>query len=145
MKDPQEVAILLVEDDSVDQEAIRRALKNLRIANPLVVAENGLEALHVLRGNHHDGLERPHLVLLDLNMPRMNGHEFLQEIRQDKNLRDTVIFVLTTSSNEKDMVAAYEKNIAGYIVKGQIEEGFIGAINMLDSYWRVVVLPNGKH
>lgn len=136
------VHVLLVEDDLVDVEVVQRAFQKMKIANPLYVASDGIEALQVLRGT--DGrqrLPRPYLILLDLNMPRMNGLEFLQELRRDPELRDSVVFVLTTSKNEEDRVAAYHCNVAGYIVKSDVGNGFLKLVEMLQCYWRIVELP----
>lgn len=136
------VTILLVEDDSIDAEAIKRALKRARIVNPLVVVSDGLEALNILRGSAADPpLERPFLVLLDLNMPRMNGIEFLEEIRNDEDLHDSVVFVLTTSEDDRDKLAAYGQHAAGYMVKSNAGEDFMKLVGMLDSYWKIVELP----
>lgn len=138
----RDVTFLLVEDDEVDVMGIQRAFEKLKIANPLVVAHNGLEALVVLRGE--DGVEKlnkPYIILLDLNMPKMNGIEFLDEIRKDPDLKSSVVFVLTTSSHDVDRVSAYERNVAGYMVKAKPLESFMEAMSMLDHYWRVVQLP----
>ena len=136
------LTILLVEDDDLDAEAVRRAFKRQRIANPIVVVQDGIAALNKLRGT--DGVEpisRPFLILLDLNMPRMNGIEFLQQLRQDENLHDSVVFVLTTSDADRDKVAAYEQHIAGYMVKSHVGEQFVSLVNMVDHYWRYVEFP----
>ena len=138
----KDVTILLVEDDDVDAMTVERALEKLRILNPYIRAKNGVEALEILHGNDQaPPLERPYLILLDLNMPLMGGIEFLQEVRKDPKLKDSVVFVLTTSSADEDKVAAYNEHIAGYIVKYNVKQGFSEVIEMLDSYWRVVVLP----
>lgn len=136
------VNILLVEDNAVDQEAIQRAFKRHRIANPIYVAADGLEALALLRGT--DGkpkLPRPYLVLLDLNMPRLNGVELLREIRGDSELHDSIVFVLTTSKRDEDRMASYDLNVAGYVVKSDVGAGFIRLIELLDHYWRIVEFP----
>ncbi len=136
------VHVLLVEDDDVDIEVIQRGFKKQRIANPVVVARDGVEALDVLRGeNGRAPLERPFIILLDLNMPRMSGLEFLEVLRDDPNLTDSVVFVLTTSDNELDRVSAYRHHVAGYLVKSDVGSAFKNAIEMLAQYWTVVVLP----
>ena len=137
-----QVSILLVEDDDVDAMGVERALKKLKILNPLFRARNGIEALELLRSE--DAIPRPYLILLDLNMPTMNGLEFLSEIRSDEELGDSVVFVLTTSKADEDKTAAYRKHVAGYILKKQVGDGFIEMIKMLDHYWRVVELPHSQ-
>lgn len=134
-----EVSILLVEDDDIDALAVQRGFKKLKLANPIIRTKNGLEALQLLRSP--ESIQRPYVILLDLNMPIMGGIEFLQNIRKDENLKDAIIFVLTTSSADQDLVAAYNENIAGYIVKSDVKGGFDKVINLLDCYWRVVMLP----
>jgi len=141
MTKAQEVQILLVEDDEVDQMALRRAFEKLRINNPLTVAGDGIEALKYLRAKKNENIKRPYLIILDLNMPRMGGHEFLKELRADKNLKDSVVFVLTTSKDESDVIESYNLNVAGYVVKGNVGESFLKAIEMMEHYWRIVELP----
>lgn len=137
------VTILLVEDDDVDVMAVKRAFRELRIANPLVTAGDGLEALDLLRGtNGSDKLSGPIIVLLDLNMPRMGGLEFIEAVRADPDLKRLVIFVMTTSAAEEDRVRAYESNVAGYVLKHSPGRSFLDAIAMLEHYWRVVELPD---
>lgn len=138
----REATFLLVEDDDLDVVAMQRTFRKLQIANPLVVARNGREALDVLRGeNGAMRLTRPFIVLLDLNMPQMNGIEFLDAVRQDPDLTTLIVFVLTTSSDDQDRVAAYNRHVAGYIVKAQPEDTLPKAIEMLNHYWRIVELP----
>jgi CheY-like chemotaxis protein len=142
MKDIEPVTLLLVEDDQVDVKAVKRAFEELRIANPLVVAKDGIEALDILRGK--DGkkkLTRLYLVLLDLNMPRMSGIEFLDELRKDSSLDSTIVFVLTTSEAERDRLQAYERHVSGYVLKQRAGPSFVDAISMLEHYWRIVELP----
>lgn len=133
------VTILIVDDDDVDVLGIERALKKLKILNPVVRAHDGIEALQILR--EPNGITRPYLILLDINMPRMNGQEMLAELRRDKTLSSAVVFVLTTSQDDQDKVLAYSKNVAGYIVKQHVGDGFMHVIEMLDRYWRLVELP----
>jgi len=136
------VHIMLVEDDHVDVRIIKRALQKEKISNPIVVAKDGLEALAMLKGT--EGIDRvpwPFLILLDLNMPRMNGFEFLQVIREDKTLHNNIVFVLTTSADDADKVKAYEHHIAGYQVKSQVGNDFMRLIKMLDHFMISVEFP----
>lgn len=135
----KEVTILLVDDDDVDVMGVTRALKKLKIINPIVRAHDGIEALELLRRS--DVVPRPYIILLDINMPRMNGLEMLAELRKDELLSDSVVFVLTTSKIDEDKVIAYKNHVAGYIVKTRVEDGFMRIIDMLDHYWRIVELP----
>jgi len=141
MKD-KAINILLVEDDEVDVMNVQRAFKKNHILNPLHVAGNGLEALAMLRG---DGVAQitphPKIILLDLNMPRMNGIEFLQELRADPQLKALSVFVLTTSNDDQDKVAAYDLNVAGYILKPVELDNFIHAVKTMDLYWSLLELP----
>jgi CheY-like chemotaxis protein len=142
MPDTEAVNFLIVDDDVVSVMAIKRALKKLKIVNPIEVAKDGKEALTILRGK--DGSNQitpPYLVTLDLNMPRMNGFEFLDEVRSDPQLQRAVIFVLSTSDAPKDLAAAYANNIAGYIVKDDLGDSFVKALDMIDSYSKIVELP----
>ena len=142
MGSEQTVTVLLVDDDDVDVKAVRRAFRKAKIANPMQVARDGVEALAMLRGQDgHTALSRPYIIILDLNMPRMDGREFLTELRKDPVLHDAVVFVLTTSQADEDRAASYDKNVAGYIVKSDVGEGFLNVTNLLDCYWRVVLLP----
>ncbi len=132
------ITVLLVDDDEVDIMGVERAFKRSKIKNPIVTAKDGIDALEKLRGKK---VARPYLILLDLNMPRMNGLEFLDAIRGDPELKDSVVFVLTTSKAEQDKWEAYQRNIAGYIVKENVGEEFLDAVSLLDIYWRIVELP----
>lgn len=137
------VKFLVVDDDEIDVELLKRAFKKLKIANPVVQAKDGIDALDVLRGTGgRTKLDPPYIILLDINMPRMSGLEFLEEIRNDEDLRRAVVFMLTTSDDEADILKSYEKNISGYVIKGQASKTFEEALRMLDYYWRVVELPN---
>jgi len=139
---PLPINILLVDDDKVDVMAVKRALRDLAIENPVQVAENGLEALDWLRGdNGRAKLGARCLVLLDLNMPRMGGLEFLTEIRRDPALRRTLVFVMTTSAAEEDRARAYDRNIAGYIIKQRFGQSFLDTVSMLKNYWQVIAFP----
>lgn len=131
--------VLLVEDDEVDVMNVRRAFRKNNIGNPLWVAGNGLEALEMLRGDEIPRERR--LVLLDLNMPRMNGSEFLRELRADAELSATPVVVLTTSDDDRDLVEAYNLNVAGYILKPFTFGNFVDAMATLNKYWTLVELP----
>lgn len=130
--------ILLVEDDDVDAKMVVRAFTKLRIANPIVRAKDGVSALELLRDNT---VTRPYIILLDLNMPRMGGLEFLEQLRNDPVLNSSIVFVLTTSKDDEDKGAAYNQNIAGYIIKEKLQNGFDELVKLLDCYWRIVELP----
>ena len=131
--------ILLVEDDQVDVMNVKRAFEKNRITNPLFVAANGVEALEVLRSKQIPDERR--IVLLDLNMPRMNGLEFLREVRADPALHSTVVIVLTTSNDERDKIEAYNLNVAGYMLKPVTFINFVEVMAALNKYWTLVELP----
>jgi CheY-like chemotaxis protein len=136
------VKVLLVEDDEVDRLAVRRAFAKHGVANEIVEAMNGREALEALRGGAGRApLERPYVILLDLNMPVMNGVEFLDALRADPALSDAVVFVLSTSRSAGDVTEAHRRNVAGYIAKSNAGDGFREAVRLLESYWRLVELP----
>ncbi len=136
------VTILLVDDDKVDTMAVKRSFRDLKIANPVIEAHNGIEALERLRGqNGYEKVPSPCLVLLDLNMPRMGGIEFLAELRLDPLLRHTLVFMMTTSAAEEDRMKAYDNNVAGYVLKHRPGQTFLDSISMLEHYWRVIEFP----
>ena len=119
--------IFLVEDDAVDTEAVRRALKKADIGNPFINASDGVEALEILTGKRGKKIEQPCIMLLDINMPRMNGLQLLAELRKDDALKRNVVFMLTTSAMEVDKLAAYNDQAAGYILKENLD-GFAAAL-----------------
>ena len=131
--------ILLVEDDQVDVMNVQRAFDRNRIANPLYVAGNGIDALRMLRENEVPPGRR--IVLLDLNMPRMNGIEFLRELRADTQLQHTPVVVLTTSNDERDKIHAYNLNVAGYLLKPVTFVNFVEVMAALNKYWTLVEFP----
>jgi CheY-like chemotaxis protein len=136
------LTILLVEDDDVAAESVMRSLNTKSVPFPVVWAEDGLAALQILRGQDAARrIHRPLVILLDLNMPRMNGFEFLQQLRADLNLRDEVVFVLTTSDADADRTRAYHEQIAGYIVKSAVGPQFAKLAQLLLSYASAVRLP----
>ena len=131
--------ILLVDDDEVDVMNVRRAFHKAHITNPLFVAHDGLEAIEMLRRDEFPCDRR--LVLLDLNMPRMNGIEFLRELRADPALHATPVVVLTTSDDERDKVDAYDLNVAGYLLKPVTFGSFVEIMVALNKYWTLVEMP----
>lgn len=131
--------ILLVEDDEIDVMNVKRAFQKAHIANPLFVAGDGVEALEKLRSGEVPKNRR--IVLLDLNMPRMNGIEFLKEVRNDPNLHCTTVVILTTSNDDRDIVEAYNLNVAGYLLKPVTFNEFCDRMVTLNKYWTLVELP----
>ena len=137
------IHILLVEDDEVDIQDIKRAFIKNNIASPLHVAKNGVEALNMLRGENGEKklVPTPRIVLLDINMPKMNGIEFLKILRSDPNLKHLFVFILTSSNEQKDKIAAFNLNVAGYVVKPIKLENFTQAISTLNLYWDLMEFP----
>lgn len=136
--------ILLVEDDDVDVMNVKRAFKRNHIDVPLFVAKNGLEGLAKLRGEAGEAPEVPEqrrMVLLDLNMPRMNGIEFLEALREDPELKRTPVVVLTTSDDDQDRLQAYQFNVAGYILKPVTFDRFSDTMTALAQYWSLCEMP----
>lgn len=132
------VNILMVEDDDIDVEALKRLFSKNGIKNPIYHAANGVEALEIMRGeNNKDKLPKPYIVLLDINMPMMNGIELLKEVRSDQELKDSVIFILTTSPRDEDINTTYKLNIAGYFLKQDVKE----LISLLSLYWTLNEFP----
>jgi CheY-like chemotaxis protein len=143
MLDPGSAQLLYVEDDDLCIMGLVRAFKVAKIANPVCFAHDGIDALEMLRGtNGRQRLPRPNLILLDLNMPRMGGVEFLKELRKDEDLKTSIVFIMTTSEAEDDKVKAYDLGVAGYILKTRAK-AFLEATALLDTYWRVVEFPPG--
>ena len=132
--------ILLVEDDSVDVMTVKRAFKDLKVMNQLVCASNGEEALQYLKNNSN---EKPCIILLDLNMPKMNGIEFLKTTKADEALRNIPALVLTTSKTMQDVVESFKLGAAGYMVKSVDYGKFVETIRTIDLYWTLSELPKG--
>ena len=136
------VTVLVVDDNAVDREGVRRAFSKLKIANPIIEAVDGIDALEKLSGsNGNQPVPRPYLILLDINMPRLSGVDFLRQLRADVMLQDSVVFVLTTSKNDEDRMASYDFNVAGYIIKSDVGAGFLRVVELLEHYWKLVELP----
>ncbi|MGR6873307.1 response regulator [Pseudomonas sp. HK3] len=137
----KELSVLLVEDDDVAAESVMRSLKKVSPEIHIITAENGRVALDVIKNKIPDRLiATPYIVLLDLNMPVMSGHEFLEEIRRSDEYRDIVVFVLTTSDDDRDRSQAYHHNIAGYMVKSAVGPQFSKLSALLDAYRKAIEL-----
>lgn len=130
--------VLLVEDDSVDIMTVKRCFKRLKIPNELLVAENGEEALALLNS---DISMRPCIVLLDINMPKMNGLEFLEAFKKTPAASKTPVVMLTSSKEESDIEHCFRLGVAGYILKPVEYEDFIKTVELLNAYWTRSELP----
>jgi CheY-like chemotaxis protein len=145
MFDPRSVQLLHVEDDDLCLLVLRRAFRAANLENRIDFAHDGIVALDMLRGtNGRARLPRPFVILLDLKMPRMGGIEFLRELRKDKDLNKSVVFIMTSSGADDDKVKSYDLGVAGYILKTKPANAFVEATALLDIYWRVVELPAGN-
>jgi CheY-like chemotaxis protein len=130
--------VLLLEDDNVDAMTVIRAMKELKVSNPLVRVVNGEEAILYLQD---DANVKPCVILLDLNMPKMNGVEFLKIIKADPILRGIPVVVFTTSKGDQDKNECFDLGIAGYIVKPVGYQRFLEAMRILDLYWTLSEMP----
>lgn len=130
--------ILLVEDDQVDKMTVVRALKEIHVTNPLVHRENGEEAVHYLQD---PASEKPCIILLDLNMPIMNGLEFLKAVKNDGKLKRIPIVVLTTSDEQQDKINSFDLGVAGYMAKPVDYRQFVEVMRSIDAYWTISEMP----
>ncbi len=130
--------LLLIEDDRVDQITVRRALKDINVTNLLIIVSNGEEALEFLRNEKN---EKPSIILLDLNMPKMNGIEFLKVAKQDNSLKRIPVVVLTTSKQDQDKIESFNLGVAGYMVKPVDYIQFVDVIRTINMYWTLSELP----
>jgi len=130
--------ILLVEDDNIDAMTVRRALKDLKVTNELIRVGDGEKALEYLRDK---STQNPCLVLLDLNMPKMNGIEFLKIAKADEDLKKIPVVVLTTSDEQRDIVESFELSVAGYMVKSADYSNFVEMIRVINLYWTLSEMP----
>jgi CheY-like chemotaxis protein len=128
------VNILLVEDDLVDVMNVKRAFAKNNIKNELFVAGNGVEALEMLNDMI---VPLPRIIILDINMPKMNGIEFLKNLRETESLKNISVFVMTTSNEDSDKIDAYNLNVAGYILKPLSFENFISSVATLKDFWQL--------
>ena len=137
MEELAPLVILLVEDDLADQKLIKISLRNEKIANDLYTVQSGEEGMDFLyrRGNYSNGTPQPDLILLDLNMPGMGGKEFLRRIKEDANLKQLPVVILTTSEAEKDIIDSYKLQASGYVHKPVTLEEFKEAMKKLKEYW----------
>ncbi len=136
------IKILLVEDDDIDAATVMRGLAGAKIANPVVRARDGVEALEILKGtNGRARLRPPYLLLVDIRMPRLDGLGLIRELRNTPALQRTVVFVLTTSDSDRDRTAAYDGHVAGYIVKSHTSQHFLHLARMLEYYLLIVSPP----
>ncbi|RYZ78200.1 MAG: response regulator [Moraxellaceae bacterium] len=132
------INVLIVEDDDVDVEVLTRMFKKLAIPNPVYRASNGVQALEIMRGkNAEQKITQPFIILLDINMPLMNGAELLQEMRADNDLKDNVVFILTTSPRQEDIQMAYDFHAAGYFLKRDSKE----LVNLINMYMQLNQFP----
>ncbi len=130
--------ILLIEDDRIDAMMVKRALKDLKVTNPLVHSNNGKEALEYLRDE--DNIQ-PCVILSDLNMPKVKGVEFLKDIKADERLKRIPVIILTVSAEEQDIIETFNLGISGYIVKPVDYKKFVEAIRTVALYWTLSKLP----
>ena len=146
MKVKKPVTIVIADDDAEDRMMIVDALKELRLSNPMVEVENGEELMDCLhrRGKFAAPVASPlpGLILLDLNMPKLDGREALKEIKQDPELRKIPVVVLTTSKSEEDVLRSYDVGANSFIVKPVTYGGFVDAMRGLGRYWfEIVEIP----
>src|SRR4030042_3464728 len=130
--------ILVVEDDRVDAMTVKRALKDIHVINRLDVVKNGEEAIEYLK---NDSNENPCIILLDINLPRMNGLEFLKIAREQSLLDRTPVVVLTTSKNDQDVIESYRLGVSGYMLKPVTYTEFTETVRTIDIYWTLSQLP----
>jgi len=136
----QPITILLVEDDPADQKLIKVSLESQLVANDLYIANTGEEGMDFLhqRGDYSSVVPRPDLILLDLNMPGMGGKEILKRIKDDKNLKQIPVVIVTTSDLEKDIIDSYNLQASGYVRKAVTLDGFKEVMEKIGEYWFVL-------
>ncbi len=137
-----DVTFLIIDDDQISVMAVQRAIRKLGLPYRTCVARDGIEALNILKGE--EGLaavKPPYIVLLDINMPRMNGHEFLYEVREDSRLRNSLIFILSTSDTNEDVENAFTQNVAAYLLKGDMFDDILSKVKFVDNYVKNSLMP----
>lgn len=136
------IQIVMIDDDEVDVEAVARLLRMHKLPYSLVTFSNGSEAKTALAGSFGTELiKQPYLILLDLNMPRMNGIELLDWLRTQPHLRRSIVFAFTTSEAQQDCRAAYDRQVAGYLVKSHLGSGYFQLVHMLDTFTHSIIFP----
>ena len=143
MRFGEHVRILHVDDDAVDVASLQRVLRRIGIRNRVIVAADGEEALDFLQNDptvDADSL----IAMVDLNMPRMSGHEFLERVRATPHLRSLVVYVLTSSDQENDIAVAHRYNVAGYIVKPSAGDELFDVVQRLHQLWLVSEFASGQ-
>ncbi|MDD5327740.1 MAG: response regulator [Phycisphaerae bacterium] len=139
MQEQDAKPVLLVEDDSIDAMSVKRAFQHLHIKNKLVLVGNGEEALEYLQNKDN---AKPQIILLDLNMPKMNGIEFMKIAKADDDLKRIPVIILTTSKADQDRVETFNLGVAGYIMKPMNHEEFIGMMDKIHQYWEMTLFPD---
>ena len=130
--------ILLVEDDTVDAMTVKRALRDLKVGNPVAHVTNGEEALDYLKDPTKP---KPCLILMDINMPKMNGIELLKMVKTDPDLQKIPVVMLTTSTNDRDIIQSFHLSAAGYMIKPVDYKQFVETMRTIDTYWRLSRIP----
>jgi len=145
-RETRPIEILLVEDNPGDVRLTQEAFRDAKVRNEMVVVGDGLEAMAYLKQeNEYIHAIRPDLILLDLNLPRMNGFEVLDAIKVDESLKRIPVVVLTTSQAEQDIIRSYDLHANAYVTKPVDLEQFIVAIRAIESFWlEIVKFPDGK-
>ncbi|PCJ62822.1 MAG: two-component system response regulator [Planctomycetota bacterium] len=140
--DNKTITFLVIDDDEIDREVIRREFLKEKYSNPIIEFENGSDALEFLKSKDKEYMDNnPLIILLDLNMPKMGGLEFLEELRKDEKLKKIIVFVMSTSEDYNDKLKSYNLFIAGYTTKGKIQDGIKKITSMLDTFWKKIEMP----
>lgn len=139
MSNNQLMTMFVIEDDDVDFKLLMRAFKRRKITNLVVRAVDGVDAIEKLENGK---VAKPFIILLDLNMPRMNGNEFLKALRKTPAFKESVVFVLTTSSDQADIQQSFSQHVAGYFLKDEAFQSIDKIVEVIDGYWQIVQLPS---
>ncbi len=141
------ITLLLIEDGEADQQLVARALRSAKIKTDLYIVDNGEDGLAFLRGDgEHRDSPRPDLILLDLNLPRIDGKQVLREIRADEKLKEIPVVMLTTSSEERDIIESYRLGVNAYITKPVEVQDFMESVRKIEEFWfDLVMLPSREN